>query len=99
MLTIIWRFQARAGRETDFERAYGPHGDWVRLFRTAPGYLGSELWKEGGGRGTHLTIDRWDSEAAYLAFRQTAGHAYRELDERCALLTDTEEEIGTILRE
>jgi heme-degrading monooxygenase HmoA len=99
MLTIIWRFRARAGREAEFERAYGSSGDWVRLFRTAPGYLGSELWKDTAGSGAYLTIDRWNSEAAYHAFRQDAGEAYGQMDRRCADLTETEEEIGTILRE
>ncbi len=29
----IWRFNVKKGMESEFERAYGPKGEWVRLFR------------------------------------------------------------------
>ena len=43
MYVIIWRFRPAVGREGEFERAYGPSGEWARLFgreeaTSAPSY-------------------------------------------------------------
>ena len=38
--------------------AYGPEGDWARLFRTAPGFLGTTLLKGEGPPPEYLTLDR-----------------------------------------
>src|SRR5262245_42394930 len=46
MYVVVWRFQAKPGREHDFEQAYGPAGDWVTLFRSDPEYVGTELLRD-----------------------------------------------------
>ncbi len=33
MYVIIWEFRAKTGREADFERVYGPDGEWTELFK------------------------------------------------------------------
>ena len=38
-----WRFRTAAGRQDEFEKAYGPDGDWAQLFHRGDGYLGTEL--------------------------------------------------------
>ncbi len=94
MFVYIWRFEVEPGRERDFERAYGPRGQWTHLFSTATGFLGSQLLREAPDGRSYLTIDRWISEAARRAFLDQAGAAYRRLDEQCAELTRSETEIG-----
>lgn len=42
----LWEFQARAGRQEEFERHYGPDGAWVTLFRKAPGYIETLLLRD-----------------------------------------------------
>jgi heme-degrading monooxygenase HmoA len=91
---ILWRFRAAPGREAEFEAAYGDDGMWVRLFRTAPGFLGSELMR--GTDGLYLTIDRWVSEDAYRAFRDARAETYAALDAACEALTIEETLIGSI---
>jgi heme-degrading monooxygenase HmoA len=94
MHVILWKFRARPGRETDFERAYGDDGDWSRLFRRSEGYLGTELMR--ATDGTYLTIDRWTTEEAYRAFKLAYGTSYAELDARCEALTIEETMLGAI---
>ena len=94
MHVILWRFRAAPGREAEFEAAYGDDGTWVRLFRTAPGFLGSELMR--GTDGIYLTIDRWVSEDAYRAFRDARAEAYADIDAGCEALTIEETLIGSI---
>jgi hypothetical protein len=43
MYVILWRFRPVEGRESEFERAYGPSGEWALLFGRDDGYLGTEL--------------------------------------------------------
>jgi 8-oxo-dGTP pyrophosphatase MutT (NUDIX family) len=91
---IVWEFRVRAGREIEFEAAYGPEGDWARLFRRDPAYLGTELLRDRSDRLRYLTIDHWASGAANDAFRERWRSEYEALDRRCDALTEHEEPLG-----
>jgi heme-degrading monooxygenase HmoA len=90
----VWRFRPLRNAEAAFESAYGPEGDWVRLFRTAPGFLGTTLLKE-DGTGDYLTLDRWVSRDAYETFRRDSAAPFTALDRDCESLTSVEVEIGS----
>jgi heme-degrading monooxygenase HmoA len=90
----IWEFEVRPGREAEFEGYYGPAGSWVRLFRTAHGYLGTVLLRDRTNLHRYLTVDRWESEAAYRAFRQAQATAFAGLDSQCEAVTVAEREAG-----
>ncbi|MBU8976853.1 antibiotic biosynthesis monooxygenase family protein [Lysobacter sp. FW306-1B-D06B] len=92
MHVIVWEYEVRPGSEAAFEAMYGADGDWVALFRTFPGYLGTELLR---GDGRYLTLDRWRSEQDYTAFRAHLPSRYAELDARGDALTLTERPLGT----
>jgi heme-degrading monooxygenase HmoA len=92
--TIVWSFDVKPDQVKAFERAYGPNGDWVRLFRRAPGYAGTELRRETDRRCHYLTIDRWRSRDDYRRFRDTFANEYALLDVRCAGLTEVEQKVG-----
>ncbi|HZN03063.1 MAG TPA: NUDIX domain-containing protein [Candidatus Polarisedimenticolia bacterium] len=89
---LVWEFRPAPGREAEFERAYGPDGDWARLFRRDPAYLGTELLR--GTAGRYLTLDRWRSRAAYEGFRARHADDYADLDRRMEDLTSHESSIG-----
>ena len=96
MYVILWRFRSALGREGEFERAYGPCGEWALLFSRDDGYLGTELLlrrSEDGSR-EYLTLDRWVSRAAYEAFRARRSGEYRRLDRRLEGLTEEETLLG-----
>ena len=95
MHVILWEFRARAGREEEFERAYGPDGEWARFFQRGSGYLGTELHRDSGGQRRYVTIDRWTSREAFETFRANWKEAYEDLDRRCEALTDHEASIGS----
>ena len=92
---ILWRFRVRMDRESEFERAYGPVGEWTLLFRRGDGYLGTELLRHSEDLREYLTVDRWASRAAYEAFRERFSSEYRQLDRRLEELTEEEALIGT----
>jgi heme-degrading monooxygenase HmoA len=77
----VWKFRPPAGREAEFERAYSSSGHWAQLFERAKGYRGTLLLRPCEAGGWWLTIDRWETQAAFEAFRDEFGIQYRGLDE------------------
>ena len=96
MYVVLWRFRPAVGREGEFERAYGPSGEWARLFGREDGYLGTELLlrRSEDGSGEYLTMDRWASRGAYEAFRAHRSGEYRRLDRRLEGLSEEETLLG-----
>lgn len=91
---VIWEFRVRSGKRRDFERIYGPDGDWVSLFRRGKGYIRTDLIRDLGTPRRYLTIDCWCSRAAYLRFKTQNRAEYQAMDEKCASLTHGEVKIG-----
>jgi heme-degrading monooxygenase HmoA len=89
-----WEFVVRPSCVAEFERVYGSEGDWVRLFRKAPGYQRSELHRDRTHLTRFLTLDFWDSREACDRFRRAHADDYAALDARCEALTEREREIG-----
>ncbi len=92
---IIWAFEVPEDRRPAFEAAYGPHGDWARLFRRTEGYLGTDLLRDDEDPSRYLTIDRWRSAADRHRFMTDWASAYRALDRDCEALTSGETRIGS----
>ncbi|MGA9584717.1 MAG: antibiotic biosynthesis monooxygenase family protein [Terracidiphilus sp.] len=94
MFVVVWQFEIAEEKISAFEASYGPNGNWAQLFRSSPGYLGTELLRDAYISGSYLTIDRWDSEDAYRSFRKENDPAYEALDRTCDALTSRETRIG-----
>jgi heme-degrading monooxygenase HmoA len=91
---VVWRFRPKPGYESGFERAYGPAGEWARLFDRADGYLGTVLLRHADEPGEYLTLDRWASRAAHEEFRSRWGDEYGRLDRLLEGLTEEEAPLG-----
>jgi heme-degrading monooxygenase HmoA len=89
-----WEYQVPESSIGRFESLYGPEGEWVRLFRRAPGYIGTELLRDRDQRGRYVSVDHWASESAYQAFRATLASEYAAIDAGGEGLTDHEQELG-----
>lgn len=94
MIATIWRFRVQRSMTEAFERAYGPRGDWARLFARVEGYAGTELLKVHDDAATYLTIDRWDDEDHYRRAKATLADDYAALDRRCEAYTCEETWLG-----
>ena len=91
---VVWEFRVRAGAEAEFERAYGAAGAWVRLFSGDAAYGGTRLVRDASEPRRYLTLDSWESAAAYEAFKKNHVAEYGEIDLECERLTEGEKEIG-----
>jgi heme-degrading monooxygenase HmoA len=94
MFVVVWQFEIAEEKLSAFEAAYGPQGVWAQLFRGSPSYHGTELLKDAFVPGGYMTIDRWESEEAFRAFRKNHDSAYEALDRACDELTSRETRIG-----
>jgi heme-degrading monooxygenase HmoA len=80
MLALVFVYEARDPEE--FERVYGPEGEWTAFFRGGEGYLGTELLRDVETPGRYLAIDRWETREAYQAFVDAHRDEYmRHVDE------------------
>jgi len=94
MHVSLWEFQVKAGSEAEFERTYGPQGEWVGFFKKGEGYVGTELLHNAGKKGRYITVDRWTSKAAFESFQKKNLNEYRDIDKRCKALTRVELHLG-----
>jgi heme-degrading monooxygenase HmoA len=90
---LVWEYEVVPGAEAEFEALYGPQGDWVVLFRSYPGYLGTELMR-GEHPRRYITLDRWRSAADYAHFRLSAQDAQAALDARGDVMLISVERLG-----
>jgi heme-degrading monooxygenase HmoA len=94
---IFWEFKVPVSRINEFEAVYGPGGSWAQLFRKAPGFIEVRLLRCLDRPGQYLTIDRWDSLAAYLAFLERFAGEYASLDSRTEGLATVETPLGNFV--
>ncbi len=96
MYTIVWRFTVKPEAVAAFEAHYGAEGSWVQIFRTAPGFVATELLRDTLKPNVFVTLDHWQSSVAFDAFNPKANAAYQALDRECEVLTLHEEKLGAI---
>jgi hypothetical protein len=94
MFVALWEYEVKPGCEERFEKAYGPGGDWVRLFRTDTHYYETRLVRDSLRRGVYLTMDFWESRGAYEKFMAEHRAEYEAIDEVAEEWTAKERRIG-----
>ena len=93
MLALLFQYDVRDDEE--FERVYGPEGEWASFFRTGTGYIGTELLKDVEVPGRYLVIDRWESPEAYNAFVADHRDDYMRRVDETAFHYERELRLGT----
>jgi heme-degrading monooxygenase HmoA len=75
-----------------FEETYASDGPWVGLFSKAPGFIRTVLLTEAPGR--YVTIDYWETGAAFDRFASDFRAEYEAMDGRFSAMTIEETKIG-----
>jgi quinol monooxygenase YgiN len=91
---MVWRFDVKPTAVDAFLGAYGSDGDWARLFATADGFLGTELFRSEADPRRFVTVDTWSDIGAWEDFRRRRAEEYAALDQRCAAYTVAEQRIA-----
>ena len=93
MIAIAFLYEARDAEE--FERAYGPDGEWAQFFKGGRGYIGSELLRDHEQPGRYLVIDRWESPETYNDFIESHREEYMSRSDEMAFQYMQELRFGT----
>jgi heme-degrading monooxygenase HmoA len=92
MFALIWRFEVHEAHRAEFEQAYGPTGDWARLFARSGGFRGTELLR--AEDGSYITLDVWRAKSDFEAFRAEHDGDYEALDRLTEPWTRAEHKLG-----
>jgi heme-degrading monooxygenase HmoA len=92
---IVWEFTVRRGAEERFAQVYGPDGVWAQFFRNGDGFIRTELRRNPADPGRFMTLDFWESEAAYEKFKNDRAAEYQRIDRDCENLTERETHLGS----
>jgi hypothetical protein len=94
MFVALWEYEVKPGCEERFENAYGPGGDWVRLFRSDSTYRETRLGRDPFRPAIYLTLDFWNSRKGYEQFMALHKNEYKAIDAAGEELTSMERRIG-----
>jgi heme-degrading monooxygenase HmoA len=90
MFVVLWEYEVKPGCEESLQSAYGPLGDWVRLFQADPHFRETRLLRDLSRPHFYFTLDYWDSESSYHQFRAANLEAYAAVDRSTEGLTLSE---------
>jgi len=93
VIALVFSYEARDPAE--FERVYGPEGEWAAFFREGAGYIGTELLRDLEVPGRYLVVDRWESAEAYNAFVGAHREEYVSRSDETAFYHAQELRLGT----
>ena len=93
MIALLFSYEVRDAAE--FERVYGPDGEWAEFFRQGRGFIGTELLRDVEASGRYLVVDRWESADAYNAFIAERRQEYMERVDATRFRYDSELRFGT----
>jgi heme-degrading monooxygenase HmoA len=88
-------FSYEVSDTAEFERVYGPDGDWASFFGGARGYIGTELLRDVESPGRYIVVDRWETADAYNAFANEHREEYMRRVDDTRFLYDQELRFGT----
>ena len=94
MHILIWEYRVKPDKMPEFEKIYGPGGEWTRLFERAEGFQGSDLHRDLSSAQRYIVVDRWESKEAFESFRERFRADYGTLDRRCEPLREQETLLG-----
>jgi heme-degrading monooxygenase HmoA len=98
MFVALWEYEVKPGCEETFQSAYGPQGDWVRLFQRNPHFRETRLLQDLSRPRFYFTLDYWDSETAFEQFKAANQAAYAALDRATETLTLSERRLTSFIQ-
>jgi heme-degrading monooxygenase HmoA len=95
LLHILWEYQVREEKRSEFERHYSSSGTWAEFFRRDPAYRSTTLLRDPEDPARYLTIDVWDDAASYHRFKKDFAAGYAAIDRQMEALTESERHLGS----
>ena len=94
MIAIMWQFDVRKGRETEFEELYGVDGEWATMNRHTRSYLGTSFLRDQNRSSRYIVIEYWSEMIVYEQHRAYRSEAIASLEKRRTALVESVEPLG-----
>jgi hypothetical protein len=94
MIAIMWQFDVKNGRETEFEQLYGVDGEWTAMNRHTRSYLGSSFLHDQNRSYRYIVIEYWSEMIVHEQHRTFRTDTIASLEERSTALVDSVEPLG-----
>jgi len=94
MIAVVWQFDIKAGRQTEFEQFYGADGEWTAMNRRTRSYLGSSFLRDQNRDGRYLVIEYWSEMVVAEPHKALPKRTLATLQARRAGLVDSVEPLG-----
>jgi|SRR4051812_24657566 hypothetical protein len=94
MIAIMWQFDVKSGRESEFEQFYGSEGEWTALNRQTRSYLGSSFLRDQNRSARYIVIEYWSEMLVYEQHRSSRSSAIAATEARRTMLVESVEPLG-----
>ena len=94
MIAIMWQFEVKDGRETEFEELYGVDGAWTSLNRRTRSYLGTSFLRDQRRSSRYIVIEYWSEMVVYERHQASRAAAIASLERRRTPLVTSFEPLG-----
>ncbi len=94
MIAIMWQFDVKHGRETEFEQLYGADGEWTAINRRTRSYLGTSFLRDQNRLSRYIVIEYWSEMLIYEQHRASRAAAIASLEQRSATVVESVEPLG-----
>ena len=94
MNAIMWQFEVKDGRETEFEQLYGVNGEWTAMNRQTRSYLGSSFLRDQTLPSRYVVIEYWSEMVVYEQHRSYRSDAITTFEARRTEIVKTVEPLG-----
>ena len=94
MIAIMWQFDVKNGRETEFEHLYGVNGEWTTMNRHTRSYLGSSFLHDQNRSSRYIVIEYWSEMIVCEQHPASRSAAIASLERRHTTLVESVEPLG-----
>ncbi|HET6958808.1 MAG TPA: antibiotic biosynthesis monooxygenase [Vicinamibacterales bacterium] len=94
MIAIVWQFNVKKGRESEFEQLYGADGEWTTMNRHTRSYLGSSFLRDQSEASRYLVIEYWSEMLVAEQHKSYRPGALAAFEERRGELVVSTEPLG-----
>jgi len=94
MIAIMWQFDVKPGRETEFEQIYGADGAWTTMNRHTRSYLGSSFLNDQNQSSRYNVIEYWSEMLVSEPDRGVRATALAEFEATRTQLIESVEPMG-----
>jgi len=94
MIAIVWNFNVRPGRESEFEQFCGADGEWTAMNRRSRSYLGSSFLRDQNEGTRYLMVEYWSEMIVYERHQADFSDEVKDLVARRSELVASSEPLG-----